>query len=154
MDNIWILVANSSTATLYNFVPEKSPKHRSTLTVVQQFEHPDSRKKDVDLVSDREGEYVDQGTGGSGNYVQANDPHRYQGLIFARELFHRLEEGRVRQEFVSLILAAPPEFMGHLRQCIDDHPFKKVAIKEFVKDYTKLKVNDLTSALELEKRNY
>lgn len=149
MDNTWILIANASTATLYNFLPEPSPKHRSKLTVVQQFEHLDSRKKDTDLVSDREGGYTDQATGGSGNFVEEHDPHKYQGVIFARELFKRLEQGRVKQEFVSLIIAAPPEFMGHLRQCIDDHPFKKVAVKEVTKDYTKLSINDLIEALKL-----
>ncbi len=150
MDNIWILVANASIATLYNFLPEKSSKHKPKLTVVHQFEHPDSRKRDSSLVSDREGEYMNQATGKSGSFIEAHDPHQYQGLIFARELFHRLEAGRVKQEFVSLILVSPPEFIGHLRQCIDDHPFKKVSIKEIVKDYTKFSLQDLTKALELE----
>ena len=147
MENIWVLVANASVATLYNFIPKQK---KPTLTVLKQFEHPDSRKKDENLVSDREGRYANQATGGTGNFVEANDPHQYQGFVFARELFHYLEQNRVKQAFLSLILVAPPEFMGYLRQCIDDHPFKKVDLKEIVKDYTKLSVLELIKALELE----
>ncbi len=148
MDNTWILVANASTATLYSFTPTESGKGKPQLTVVAELSHPQSREKDQELTSDRPGEYI-SGTGGHGNFAEASDPHQYEAVIFARELFHKLEQGRVSHQYRDLILVASPHFLGLLRQSIDERPLKNVAIQEVHKDYTKEKPQDLIKLLGL-----
>ncbi len=149
MDNTWILVANASVAKLYSFSPSDSPKHKPKLTVVKEFQHPDSRKQDVDLVTDRPGDYKSKGGGGSGSFSQQTDPHQHEAEVFARELAHLLEKARAGQQFQALILVAGPHFMGLLRGCIDEHPLKHSPITEVQKDYTREKPDQLLDLLDL-----
>ena len=145
MDNTWILVANASVATLYDYTPldsGASAQSRPKLTVIEEFLHPDSRKSDRELTTDREGAYISRG--GHGNFVEASDPHQYAGLVFARELARKLEQGRVQHQFGSLMLVAGPRFMGLLRQSIDEHPLKKVSIQEIQKELTHEKTSRIS----------
>lgn len=150
MDKTWILVANASMAILYNFEPTNSANEKPKLTVVENFAHPESRESDRSLTSDRLGEYISR-PGGHGNFVESSDPHQYEAKVFAHELFKKLEQGRVTHQFNSLILVASPHFLGLLRQCIDDQPFKNLPIQEVGKDYTKEKPQDLINLLGLKK---
>jgi protein required for attachment to host cells len=143
MDKTWILVANASTAALYDYATSDKP----TLTVVKEFAHPDSRKKDHDLASDREGQYIAR-AGGHGNFVESSDPHQYEATVFARELYQALEKGRVSHQYESLVLIAEPHFMGLLRQCIDERPLKNVHIREVQKEYTQKKPHELLDFLK------
>lgn len=149
MDNIWVLVANASVATVYNFVSHKSSQQKPNLEVVEQFQHPDSRKKDQDLVSDRMGDYQSRNGAGRGSFVENSDPHQYEAEVFARELVHFLEKGRTAHKFASLMLVAEPHFMGLLRKCMDDHPLKHLPIKEVLKEYTQEKPDQLLTLLKL-----
>jgi len=150
MDKTWILVANASMATLYECPAAVSAHSKPALAVVKEFYHPDSRKKDHDLVSDREGAYF-SGTGGHGNFVENSDPHQYEATVFARELYKHLEHGRVTNQYQSLILVAGPPFLGLLRQCIDERPLKNVALHEVPKEYVDKKLHELIELLDLKK---
>jgi len=147
MTKTWILIANASVAFLYE--PEWV-NSKPTLKLVGEYSHPDSRKKDRQITSDREGQYIAR-TGGHGNFIEASDPHQYEAEVFARELFQVIEQGRVNNKYQSLTLIAAPHFMGLLRQCIDERPLKNVDITEIQKDYTKEKPHDLVKILNLKK---
>ncbi len=148
MEKIWILVANASAATLYNFVKGKA-NEKPQLQVVEQLIHPESRESDRELTSDREGEYIGS-QGGHGNFIENSDPHQYEAVVFAHQLYKKLDHARANREFHSLILVAAPHFMGLLHQCMDGHPFKKeIQIQEIQKDYTKEKPHDLIKLLNL-----
>jgi protein required for attachment to host cells len=144
MEKTWILVANSSRATLYGYTPSNT---KPGLQVLGEFEHIQSRKSDSELVTDREGAY--QSYGGHGNFIEQTDPHKHEAEVFARELYTKLEEGRTSHQFQDLILIAAPHFMGLLRSCIDGRPFKNVSIKEIQKDYTQEKPHSLIKILNL-----
>ncbi len=145
MEKTWILVANASHATLYGYTPSKNTK--PALTLIKEFNHSDSRKKDSDLVSDREGQY--RAGAGHGNFVEASDPHQHEALVFARELFHKLEQGRTAHQYEELMLVAGPHFLGLLRQCIDERPLNSTHIHEVHKDYSQEKSHDLPRLLNL-----
>ena len=116
MDRIWILVACASNAVIYQY-------NRPSLEKKAELFHPDSRKKDVDLMSDREGEYRST-AGGHGNFVEASDPHQYEAKVFALEVAKKLKHENSTHQFDKLILIAEPHFMGLLRQSMQSHPSK------------------------------
>jgi protein required for attachment to host cells len=144
MEKTWIVVANASRATIYNYT---SSKNKPELTVVEELIHPDSRKKDSELVSDREGEY--RAAGGHGNFNEASDPHQYEAVVFARELSQKLEQAKSSQQYQALILVAAPRFMGLLRQSLNDRLFHDISIQEFQKDYTLEPQQELIKLLNL-----
>lgn len=147
MDKTWILVASASMATLYDYASPKSINGKPTLNTVKEFAHPDSRKKDRNLTSDRQGAFMSSGS--YGTFVDSSDPHQYEAEVFAHQLVQALEQGRVDNQYQALVLVSAPHFLGLLRKSIDDHPLKKMPIHEVEKDYTKNKPHELIELLNL-----
>lgn len=150
MNTIWILVANASVATVYSVAALESSKKAPGLTVVAQYSHPDSRKKDHELMTDKLGRYQShrgEETSGRGSFAEATDPHQHEAEIFAKELCLHLVAGKDQNQYKKLILVAAPHFMGLLRQNIESHPLKDIEIKEVLKDYTQEKPDQLLSLL-------
>ncbi len=144
MEKIWILVANASRAALYGYTPSNT---KPSLPILGEFEHPESRKPDRDLVSDRLGEY--QSSGGHGDFAEPTDPHKHEAELFARELCAKLEEGWNNHQFQELILIAAPPFLGFMRNGINHRSLKNAPIKEIQKDYTLEKPHSLIKILDL-----
>jgi protein required for attachment to host cells len=68
-----------------------------------------------DLVSDSAGS--DGGSVGQGRHVIDNKhtAHQHETLQFARQLASQLDSGRTNGDYDKLVLVAPPEFLGQLR---------------------------------------
>ncbi|MCB1890049.1 MAG: host attachment protein [Rhodocyclaceae bacterium] len=122
----WILVANASLAKLYaNLGPNKG------LKLVKELVHPESRKKNADLVTDR------TGTGhGNGSYEPPTAPKEHAARTFAHEIAREFYTGRNANRFARAILVAPPNFMGMLNSTLDG-PTAQLVSDRFEKDYTK-----------------
>lgn len=137
MSTTWILVANASQAKLFaNLGPKKG------LQLVKELEHPESREKAANLVSDRVGNYQ-----GSGSYAQPTPPKEHEAERFAQELSRELEEGRVNNAYERLILIASAHFMGLLNNRLTSHVRSKVT-ESIEKDYTRLPIKELAAHLE------
>jgi len=131
----WILVANASLAKLYaNLGPKKG------LKLIRELAHPESRRKNGDLVSDRAGNMP---AGGSAEPQEF--PKQHEARLFAHELARTLYQGRAGNAFQRAILCAPPGFMGMLNSCLDG-PTVQMVSDRYEKDYTK------SSEAELSKR--
>lgn len=137
----WILVANASTAKLY---ANDGPHHG--LELVKEFDHPDSRRKNADLSSDRSGAMQMAGNGHGARQPQST-PKENEARHFAQELAGQLHLGRCRNEAHRMILVAPPAFMGLLNATLDDHT-EQIVSNRFEKDYTKAPPQELASKLE------
>lgn len=111
MTKTWILAAESSRAKLYSSTSRVAP-----FTEVETLVHPESRMHEGDLVTDRNGS--DGGSFGQGPHIYDNktSAHKHEHMIFAKQIAERLEQGRNRGEFESLVLIAPPTFLGLLRE--------------------------------------
>jgi len=138
----WILVANSSHARiLCNVGPKKG------LKLVKELEHPESREKRLDLVSDRPG----QNSGGAGNgrgaFISQTDPSKHEAENFAAEVAKELEHGRVTQGYARLILVASNPFIGVLNNRLGGH-VKAMVSDTIEKDYTRASDKDLSRHLE------
>jgi len=137
MSITWILVANASQAKLFaNHGPKKG------LELVKELEHPASREKAANLVSDRVGNFK-----GSGSYAQPTDPKHHEAERFAQEVAHELEHGRVNNAFEKLVLVASAPFMGLINERLGA-PLKQKISESISKDYTHLPVKELASHLE------
>ncbi len=136
----WILVANASLAKLYaNLGPNKG------LTLVKELIHPESRRKNSELVSDRPGSMAANGAGG-GTMRPQTEPKEHEAKIFAQEIAQQLYQGRAKNSFRRAILVAPPAFMGMLNTVIDG-PTAQLITDRFEKDYTKTPEPELSAHL-------
>jgi protein required for attachment to host cells len=136
MSVTWILVANASQARLFeNLGPKKG------LRLMKAMEHPESREKAANLVSDRVGNFQ-----GSGSYAQPTDPKHHEMDRFALEIAHELESGRATNAFARLVLVVSAPFIGRVRQHLNEHLRGKVS-DSIEKDYTKLPEKDLAGQL-------
>lgn len=140
MSTTWILVSNASSGKiLKNTGPNKG------LEIVKEFEHPQSRGKNADLVSDRPGHNPGAGNG-HGSFVPATSPKEHEADVFALELARELDSGRVANQFARLVLVAPPAFLGQLNRRLND-AVKGLVSDSLEKDYTRASDKELAQHL-------
>lgn len=141
MSVTWVLVANASSACLYeNGGPGKG------LRKVREFDHAASRAKRAQLVSDTVGHGRCGAVRGIG-YERALDPRRHEAERFAGELVGELESARRTRRFDRLVLTASPAFMGRLRRQLPV-PLARSLVLSVEKDYTKAEPRRLQRTLE------
>ena len=140
MTTTWILVANASEATIY-----ANKGINKGLEKVAAFDHPESRKKGSDLVSDRPGHMQSAGNG-HGAYQPATDPKQNEHESFARELAQHIEQGRTSNQYKRLIVAAEPHFRGMLNGTFSGQ-VRSLISESLDKDYTKATGKELASHL-------
>jgi protein required for attachment to host cells len=137
----WILVANASKAKLFaNHGPKKG------LQLLKELDHPESRQKNADLVSDRAG-FMQSSGNGHGARQPASEPKQNEARSFAQSLAQELQHGRSTNQYHRAIIVAPPAFMGLLNNQLDG-PTTQVVSDRFEKDYTKATEKELCSHLE------
>lgn len=139
----WVLIADASSArifALYKPLIFKEPSNANNLELIGEFNHADSRKKGVDLMSDRFGNF------GSGTFVEPTDTKFHEAEHFAFELTRYLEAARTENKFRDLVLVAPPAFMGLLNKHLH-HTIHKLVSQTIEKDYTKQKGRELIQCL-------
>lgn len=139
MSTTWILVANASLAKLYaNHGPKKG------LQLLQEMQHPESRERSSELVSDRPGHGVGSG---HGSMVGATDPKRHEADRFAQQVSRHLEQGRISNRFERLIVVASAPFMGKLNSHLPS-PVRNLVSDSIEKDYTRANSRQLSGHLE------
>lgn len=148
MENTRILVANASEACLYEtpfrtklFAADKRKgKAFKSFKLIETLKHSASRERESDLVTDRRGHC------GRGSFIEPTSAKAHEKSVFALELSKLLEEGRAKGQFQNLIIVAPPNFYGRLKQCMNGKLSRCVSLS-VVKDYTKDTPQQLSSHL-------
>jgi protein required for attachment to host cells len=141
MTTTWILVANASEAKIY-----ANKGINKGLEKVAAFDHPDSRKKALELVTDRSGHMQSAGNG-HGARQPATTPKQHEHEIFAREIAHHIEHGRTGNQYQRLIVAAEPHFRGLLNSTFSTQVHSLIS-ESLDKDYTKATDKELSGHLE------
>lgn len=147
----WVLISDASRARL--FQAGEHGARQLGLTLLRRFEHPESRERNLDLVTDRPGRTQQsispnmraggqQSTGNRSAMEPPTPPKKIEQEGFARELAHELEKGLHDNAYVNLIVAANPEFLGMLRGAMSDQ-VKKHVTASLDKDYTAMDVREL-----------
>ncbi len=132
----WVLVADASRARLF-----REDDARKPFTLIDSLEHPESRARVRDLVSDVNGRKPTGMARGGGDAVTAagsgsarpgaapdTDPKTVEAEKFARTLADRLAKGLHEHAYQGLVIAAPPHFLGLLKQTLDHEVSKHLDI--------------------------
>ncbi|MCC6553023.1 MAG: host attachment protein [Polyangiaceae bacterium] len=134
----WILVCDASRAHLFL----EEPRKRS-YTLLESFSHEESRARVRDLMADAQGRKPSGNTSGiahggapggatNGNYLGRpgaapdTDPKHVEAQKFVRELADALERGLHDHSYDSLVLIAPPQFLGLLRGAVSAQVEKRI----------------------------
>lgn len=125
----WLVLASSTQSLIYE-VDKREYK------LVKNMTHEDSRLKAVDLVSDKEGNYM-SGNTGHGKYQPATDSHQREHQRFAQEVAAYLDKGRVDHQYNGLIICAEPHFYGLIEGSIPK-TVQSLVKKAIHKDYIPL----------------
>jgi protein required for attachment to host cells len=135
------MVANASAARVFSYQAHEE------FNLVKEFNHPESRLKGSDLVSDRPGHSEGKG-GGHGAFVPSNDPKQIEAERFARELAGWLDGERKQNRCKQLMLVADPGFLGMLNKSTNDQT-KQLVFESVNKDYSQIHERDLPKMLDL-----
>jgi len=143
-ENRWILISNASRAVIY------ASDLRGKLRAVSELFHPESRAKTRDLVSDTFGR---KPAGLSGGLKQggpgataSTEPKEAEAQRFAKELADELDRALRQRAFDSLVLTAPPHFLGLLRGSLAREVEKRVELT-LAKDFTRMKSREVEAML-------
>jgi protein required for attachment to host cells len=111
MNKVWILVCDAARGRLFEHHSNK-PSWR----LVEEFDHPASRDKATELVSDHSGQRSSQGASTHHNALApSSSPKEVEKGHFAHVLATRLDHGMRSQEFRRWVLVAPPQFLGMMK---------------------------------------
>jgi protein required for attachment to host cells len=141
METKWIIVANASSARIFSM----NTVHK--LILIKELNHPESRKKDSELMSGSLGRYKVRGGAGGGNFSSRTDPKKSEVDHFAKELAELLEHGRTTNDFDSIILVTPPTFHGLLNKHFTPYLLAKIS-KVIPKDYPHMNERELLDLLK------
>jgi protein required for attachment to host cells len=125
---------------------------RHPWSLEQEFSHPESRAKNSELATDKQGR--SQQSAGAGHrpaMQERTDPKDVEAERFCRELTQVLERGQDARSFDSLVIAAPPEFLGMLRKSLSQ-PVARCLLETVEKDYTLMQQKDLPGLLPVGQR--
>ena len=132
----WIIVADGARARiLANDGPGSGLRNASNTDFVSD------NRKSRDIVSDRPGR-SEGGASGRHAMEPRVDGHQYEKQLFAKEMAKRINDACQRGDFDSLILVAPPQTLGELRNALDKPTLSKVRA-ELGKDLTRVAIHDL-----------
>ena len=125
----WVIVADRTRARIF-----EADESIDQLNEVEDLLNPEGRFADAELHHDARGRFC-----GKGNRQRS---HTSEPLItktmhdeenFSRQLVHVLEQGYATHRYDSLVVIAPPAFLGVLRKQFSDQVGKRV-VKQFAGD--------------------
>jgi protein required for attachment to host cells len=123
-DANWILIADANRARIFenNYQAEKK------ISLLHDFSEKDVHKKNSDLMMTTKNDL------GASSGVESSNPKFHHSNVFANALAKKLEHCREEHLFKSIMIVAPPAFLGLLREHFS-HEMHKI-IETVEKDYT------------------
>ncbi|SDB82398.1 host attachment protein [Paraburkholderia lycopersici] len=111
---IWIVVANRVTARIF---ATESPL--GAIDEIETLLHPQGRVQDDVLVTDKPGRTTERAGPGRSATDPDTSQHEHEATVFATEIAQMLTKARNDARYGTLVLAAPPAFLGTLRKAMD-----------------------------------
>ena len=134
MEVPWFVVADRSQA---QFFEVEGTKLKPTLKSLGTIEHPKGRHSEAR----RNG--ASSSSGMRDLLVDTNSMHEEQDRKFVRQLIDRLTQAQNQKQFGRLVIAAPADFVGRVRE-LGSRNLSKSVVREIIGDYT----NDTIHALQ------
>jgi len=141
--NTWVLVADSSHATLV-----EADRDLERWRLLRDIDHPDGRSKESELTRGSRGRTSPRNRDAARRAAMAppTSPQQVEIERFSRELAELLQQGYDHDQFIELMLVAPPEFLGLLRAAIPD-TVRGCVTDEIGKNLTKERPTELMALL-------
>ncbi|MBL8970513.1 MAG: host attachment protein [Myxococcales bacterium] len=134
MEATWFVVADRSQAQLFEV---EGTKLKPTLKPLETIEHPEGRRAEAR----RSG--ASSSSGMRDLLTDSNSTQEEQDRKFVRQLLDRLTQAQHQGHFGRLVIAAPADFVGRLRE-LAARSLSKSVVREIIGDYT----NDTVHALQ------
>lgn len=139
MESTWFVVADRSQALLFEV---SGSRMRPTLTPIETLESPERPRE-----ARRSGAST-----ASGRRDLVSEPRgtfEEQDQKFVRQIVERLTQAQHQRQFGRLVIAAPAEFVGRMREATRGS-LQKAVVREIIGDYT----NDTVHALQERARRH
>ena len=161
MPTTWILSANSGRARFFSETDANQPLQEidDMVNAAAQLRTQDTETDRLDPISASSSRHGIGGSEGAGRdhqskagapgkqYEPAQTPAQHQAELFAKDVAHYLLKAHQDGRYQSLIISAAPEFLGVLRQNLDQQ-VKGLVKSEFNKDYTHSSAQQLREQLQ------
>lgn len=138
---IWVLVADSVRARFLTAAGRNTPLEELKVMV-----NPNERMSEQEFTTDRPGRAYDRMGQGRHAMEQSTEPKVVEAARFAKAVVLEMDDGRRQGKFERLYLVAPPKFLGHLRDAMDN-PLTALVAGEVTKDITKLSPKEIRGHL-------
>lgn len=141
----WILLADGSRARIL-----VSDARLTLARPLRDLAHPQSRAKGIDLSAGDRGRTQGPEMDPRKSAMEPNtSPHQVELHRFAVEVVRALEQGRLAGAFERLIVAAPPQFLGLLRDGMTA-PLRAMLLADLPKRLTDIPDDDVADRLRAE----
>ncbi len=112
----WVIVADSSRARIF-----QSAGNIQHLQEIQDLLNPEGRTDDADLRKDAKGRFYGKGEQHQAHTAEPDvTKEAYDAEQFSREIGRMLAEACDAYRYDSLVVVAPPEFLGRLRRALPE----------------------------------
>jgi len=135
----WLIVANSSEARIYEI------RSRKNIHLIKFLEHPESRMKTRDLITDKPAHYRSNLKAPGSSTDRAN-PKATEMARFAKRIVDIVEHASVLGQFNNIFIVAPAQFHGLLDRLMSDGSIAKIKMV-IHKDYTDLGTEELRNVV-------
>ncbi len=139
----YILVADGARGRIFSSSGIGKP-----LKDVPGGEYRQELKPDHELQSDRPGR-AQESANPARHAIEREDLHRKKKEQFIAKLAEELDERLAKNEFQRLVIAAPPEALGHIRAALSDK-LRATVTAEIGKDLTKMSLTEIHANLSKE----
>ena len=138
MPTTWIMAADSSRARIFEIA---DPERR--LREIGEFNHPEGRANNRELISDADGRFSAKHVGPGGDSSgQRVTPVEHETELFSKTLARYLDKARNEHRYEKLYLIAPPEFLGLMRENLSKE-VRKLTAEEINKDLSWFDARDI-----------
>lgn len=141
MAQIWTVLANGNLCRIYQY-----NRDEKKLSLIKTLNHPQSKLKGLDLISDKPGRYQQPKSARSA-YEPNLNPQQIEVLRFAHQIAHELEAGRNSNLYENLVLIIPAQMSGLLHEVINKN-VKECIVENIHKDYLHLTVPEIIDTLQ------
>ncbi|HVE48638.1 MAG TPA: host attachment protein [Casimicrobiaceae bacterium] len=141
MKATWVIVADKSAARIFSV-----PSPMGELEEVATLAHPEGRLHDRDLRTDQPGQTRDSAGYAMHGMEPKVKPKEQEAMNFARYVAKHIETARVKNQLERVVIVAAPEFLGNLRNAMEEDT-KKIVAGEHSLNVTKLRSEEIRKRL-------
>lgn len=133
MESTWFVVADRSGAQVYEV---EGPRMKPTLRPLEILEHPEASRQTTDVSASSSHQMM----------LDTSGSDTEKDRRFVRQVVDHLTHAQQRRAFSRLLIAAPADLVGHIRD-MSSRTLTRAVHREIIGDYTNDNARALTERL-------